>query len=144
MTKADPTAYTLITVTMTMNEEIPISDLRIKRYRASLVYTLTSAKQQIVHTTLYRHAPDAQPDVLPKILQGEDGRGEWLVCALVGGDKDSGVTDPAEKLMGVQYGDWVGEGMLESVEEWRKGLEKEGALREVALKVAVWKGDIFM
>lgn len=129
---------------MTITKEIPTPDLRIKRFRDSLVYTLMDATQQLVHATLYRHAPDAQPDMLPKIPQGQDGRGGWVVCALVGGDRDSSVKDPVEEYMGDRYEDWVRETMIEQVEGWRKGLEKEGALREVDMRVGVWRGDVFM
>ncbi|KAF3046588.1 hypothetical protein E8E12_011094 [Didymella heteroderae] len=144
VTEADPSTYMLITVTMAITKDIPTPDLPYERLRDSLVHTLTGATQQLVHATLYYHASDAQTSMLPKISKGEDGRGEWLICALVGGDRDSGVKDLAEEFMEDQYGDWARRRVLESAEGWRKGLENEGALKEVQLKVGVWKGDIFM
>lgn len=90
-----------------------------------------------MHATLYRQAPDAQPDMLPKIPQGQDGRGEWIVCALVGGATE-------DKLVNDMGADWTREMLVEQVKDWRKGFEKEGALREVDMKVGVWKGDVFM
>jgi hypothetical protein len=136
MMKANPSTYTLVTVTMTITQATPTPGLRIERFRDSLAQMLTGTTQQLVHATLYCHAPDAQPDMLPKISEGEDGRGQWLICALVSSDRDSGDTD--------HYEDEIRGGMLESIEKWRRRLQEEGALKEVDLKVGVWKGDIFM
>lgn len=132
---------------MTITKEIPNPELRIKRFRDSLVYTLLDCTEQLVHATLYRHAQDAQPASLPKISQDQDGTGEWVVCVLVGGDRDSGVTDvndAVDEYLGERHEEWVKETMLQSVDDWKKGLEKEGALKEVDMKVGVWKGDVFM
>jgi hypothetical protein len=142
--RSDPSMYTLIIVTMTITEEILSPGLRVERFRDLLVHRLMGTTQQVVHVTLYRHAPDAQPDVLPKISKGEDGRGEWVICALISGDKDRTVDKPAEHSTGDQYETGIRGEMLGSIEEWRKGLEKERALKEVDLKIGVWKGDIFM
>ena len=123
---------------MTITETIPTPGLRIERFQNSLVHTLIGSTQQLVHVTLYLHALDAQPGMLPKISEGEDGRGEWLICALVGGDRDNSGDDQYEDEIEIRGG------MLESIEQWRRGLQKEGALKEVDMKIGVWSGDIFM
>lgn len=110
--------------------------MQIERFRDSLAHTLTDTTQKLLYATLYRHAADAQPEMLPKISKGEDGSGEWLICALVGGDRDNGADD--------QFDGEVKGGMLESAEEWKKDLQEEGALKDMHLKIGVWKGDIFM
>lgn len=84
--------------------------MRIKRFCFSLACTLGDTTQQLVHTTLYRHAPDAQPDMLPKIPQGQDGRGECTVCALVGGATE-------DKLINDMGTDWTREMLVEQVED---------------------------
>lgn len=97
-----------------------------------------------MYATLYHHAQDAQPDMLPKISEDEDGRGEWLICVLIGGDRDSIVDHLAENSSNDQSGDETSGRMLSSVLEWRDGLEKEGALENVLFKIKMWKGDIFL
>lgn len=137
VTSADPSTYTLITVTITTTvRDVQNPNLRIECFRDSLAHTLMDATQKLAYATLYRHAADAQPKVLPQISEGEDGHGEWLICALIGGGSYMRADG--------QYDGEVKGGTLESVEEWKKGLVEEGAFKGMDLKIGVWKGDIFV
>lgn len=63
-----------------------------------------------VYSSVYRHRPDAQPDMHPPVAEGADGNGAWVVCILVEGEIDEDVRVQLQTgLSGVKIGFWKGE-----------------------------------
>jgi hypothetical protein len=84
--------------------------------------------------SLYHHAQDAQPLGLPSIAEGEHGRGEWVVCALIVGDK--GEEEP-------EFERWS-EGVEGEVKDWVERVGKEEGMGGVRIKAGVWRGDVLL
>jgi len=63
-----------------------------------------------VYSSMYRHRPDAQPDMHPPIAEGAHGNGTWVACILVEGKVDEEVRSQFQKeVVGVKVGFWKGE-----------------------------------
>lgn len=81
-----------------------------------------------VWTSVYRHIPDAQPDMHPVIAEGAHGKGGWVVCILTQGEVNE------EMHINLQVG------LTDLVD---KKMRTEGSLRW-DVKVGVWRGEVFM
>lgn len=63
-----------------------------------------------VYSSMYRHRPDAQPDMHPPIAEGAHGNGTWMACILVEGKVGEEVRSQLQKeVIGVKVGFWKGE-----------------------------------
>lgn len=82
-----------------------------------------------MYSGFYRERGEEQPDLHPRIGEGEDGRGEWVGCVFV-----EGVVDQAAR-----------ERFREGVEgEVKRLKEEEGGETGWDVKVGVWRGDLFV
>lgn len=76
----------------------------------------------------YRERGDGQPDLHPRIGEGEDGSGEWVGCVFV-----EGCVDQAAR-----------ERFREGVEGGIERLKEEEGEKGWDVKVGVWRGDLFV
>ncbi|KAF9699528.1 hypothetical protein EKO04_002192 [Ascochyta lentis] len=130
--QSKPQDCMLVTLTVSSTTPVPMPDQIVQKLQASLVSFLATISHQTIYKTLYRHAPGAKPEAIPKITDGQHGDGDWVVCALVGGDVD-------KKLMEAGL-----EGVDGQVEEWKKRARIEGSTEGLKVEAGVWRGDIFM
>jgi hypothetical protein len=134
-----PAARPSLLVTLTYNgteemeDEEPPKQLRDLKDEAVNCMAKDYSTDGTVWTSIYRHIPNAQPDMHPLIVEGTDGRGSWVVCILV----ESEVSHVMQVQLQVRLDDSV---------EARRTME--GETRENVLKwttkVGVWRGELFM
>jgi hypothetical protein len=104
----------------------------MRKLQSSLTNFLTTASRETLYTSLYHHAPDAQPEKYPFVPDGQHGKGDWVICTLVVGNAD-------KQLVEAGLQDVEGQ-----VEEWYKRARIDGSLEGIDVKVGAWKGDVFM
>ncbi|KZM18538.1 uncharacterized protein EKO05_0002342 [Ascochyta rabiei] len=122
----------LVTLTISSTTPISTSAQIVQKLQASLVSFLATISHRSIYSTLYRHAPYAKPEAIPKLADGQHGNGDWVVCAFVGGDADKELLEAGL------------EGLEGQVGEWKKRVRIEGSLEGLEVKIGVWRGDIFM
>lgn len=98
---------------------------------ALLAEDYLNGSKTMAHTSVYHHAPDAQPEGLPLIVEGQHGKGEWVICATIMNEEGS-----LEKDLNL---------LESSVNElMKKNMDGLVDMRGIGVQVGVWKGDVFM
>lgn len=129
----------LITLTITSTPSFgPSSEMQ---ERVSLLANALSAvlraeyalhdSKTMVYTSLYHHAPDAQPKGLPVIVEGQHGKGDWVVCTMIINEEGA----PEKDL------DFLENSINGSI---KKNVDGMVGMSGIEVKVGVWKGDVFM
>ena len=116
-----------------MEDEEPPKRLRDLQDEAVNCMARDYGADSTVWTSIYRHIPNAQPDMHPLIVEGADGRGSWVVCVLV----ESEVSHTMRAQLQVRLDDSV-EAKRAREDETRENVPKW------RIKVGIWRGELFM
>ncbi|KAJ8115071.1 hypothetical protein OPT61_g3187 [Boeremia exigua] len=85
-----------------------------------------------IYTSVYRHRPEAQPDMHPTIAEGADGCGSWVACIFAEGEAGEAVRTKFHTDL---------EHLIQDAMAKERVEERNG---DWGVKVGVWKGEVFM